>query len=254
MKDKKKKKAGIEIDSMKIDRRKFLGKLTLVGAGVIVYSSPTVSAASKLLSGGQPVSKQDRVLDVDLPATYEVSAPSNWVNIKFENGPEAKANFMAKGKVKLHKTARPNIAEVEVIALRLTSVDPNPFNKQGLKTGKVVAAVKRNTRIGTLDLKTGKLQEKPIPIRVSLKDHKTMAKGSTVSMMSEVKQAAAQAGGDKCTKQNDIKIEGLPPIMPKGGDTVPFAKALMSRSNAMGKLLFSFKPIATPARKLRRLK
>lgn len=249
MKEKKKKESGIKVESLKTNRRKFLGKLTLMGAGVMVYSSPTISAAGKLLSGGESISGRDRVIDVDLPATYDILASENRLNIKFKNGPEAKVKFKSKGRVTLEKTGRPNIAEVKVVFLDFKSVEREPFSQQGLKTGNIKATVNRNTRIGTLNLKTGRLREKAIPINISLEEHRASTSGKILPTTSEIKQNAAQAAKAKCTKKNDVEITGIPPVLPVIKETD--VKQLLPASSSMGKLLFSFKPVNTPGRKVK---
>jgi len=72
--------------TFKLDRRSFMTKLALLGAGVAAYSSPKVSAAVKLLSEPQTAGRAGNYLDIQLPAAYKIEIPPGKLTVTLKTG------------------------------------------------------------------------------------------------------------------------------------------------------------------------
>lgn len=220
-------------DKLKVNRREFISKLGLVGAGLIVYSPPAISAASSLMSGVQTVAGSRRVIDIHLPATYIINEPSNWLDISLEKGPTIKVQFRAKGKTVLHKTKDPNVAAVELASLRLDSVKGEPLAKARLKTGVISVQVPNKTMIGTLNLNTGKLVERHFPLTISAQQLRTSVKTKFSPKAGIIQQLETRAA-HKCNKKNDVHLS-LDKLVTRG-------KVVTPRSSVFGQLIFGLSP------------
>jgi len=221
------------IETIKLGRRKFIKNLSLIGTGVIVYSSPIVSAANKLLSRVRVIGGPKGAIDVQLPATYDILEPSNWLEVQTEKGLSESVEFSAKGSVALYKTRDPNIAQVELVSLRYNSVSNKPLSKAGFETGTITAQIPNKSIIGMLDLKSGILKQNPITVNVSCERTKTMSGGQNPGGSYPVISSEDTKIRDKCV-MGDIKVDlsmtGLK------GEEIP-------SSRTSGKLSFRFKPI-----------
>jgi len=234
--EKKDEKSIIEI--IKLGRRKFIKNLTLIGTGVIVYSSPIVSAATKLLSKVHVIGGPKGAIDVQLPATYNILEPSNWLEIQTEKSQKVMVEFRAKGSVILHETQDPKIAQVELVSLRYDSVNNEPLSKAGLETGAIIAQIPNKTIIGTLDLKNGILKEKPITVNVSfaIKTGVRTSGENPGGSIPVISNTASKTAGDKCVIR-DIKVDlNMTGRKNRSGEEIPSSKTI-------GELSFHFKPV-----------
>ena len=220
------------IETIKPGRRKFIKNLSLIGTGVIVYSSPIVSAANKLLSQVRVIGGPKGAIDVQLPATYDILEPSNWLEVQTEKGLSESVEFSAKGSVALYETKDPNIAQVELVSLRYNSVSNKPLSKAGFETGTITAQIPNKSIIGMLDLKSGILKQNPITVNVSCERTKTMTGGQNPGGIPVI-SSQATVGGDKCCIR-DIKVDLS--MTGRKGEEIP-------SSRTSGKLSFRFKPI-----------
>lgn len=222
--------------TFKLDRRSFMTKLALLGAGAAAYSSPKVSAAVKLLSEPQTVGRAGNYLDIQLPAAYKIEVPPGKLTVTLKTGQSVPVEFKGMGNLVLSKATDPSMAEVRVLSLRMDSTEKEPFAKFKLQTGPIVAEVPKNTVVGLLNLKTGELRENPVQVNVSLPQSMASAPGRNSAQVknvlkTETKVAGCSGGSGKCRKCNDVKLD-LSPMKTSKGE--------QAGSTTTGSLLLSF--------------
>lgn len=196
-----------------IKRREFLRALGLLGGGAILYSSPLIKAGAAYGDSAAPPGSATPMLDLDLPARYRVKT-STRLNITV-NDKTVPVDFQVAGEAMLEPVSTKGVANVRLLSMRLTSKLDNPLEKVGMATGRITAQVPAKTVLGTLNLRDGKLAERPLPLTIAFAAGAKAGFDTVKTTLQPDKGAriteGKTSGGDaKCTKKDDIDMGGLP--------------------------------------------